>query len=260
MNLDNINTLFLLQTEDNPGNVTLVAAKPLRSSLTKGLPPEVPEPVVVLRKEVVKSDPLSVSVWVPRSPRVASSSTSKVKLGWSEDSTAIKGVHDKTCKMSKRVILNVGGDRHEILSESLARYPHTRLGRLQDCTSVEEILTLCDDYSPESTEYFFDRPPKSFPVVLNLYRKDKLHLAEDICVVDFSEDLQYWEIDEAYLDSCCQMKFQQKKEQISEDMKKDAEFLMFHKEDDFGKGFWAEYRQYIWDLFEKSVTVPQKVG
>jgi hypothetical protein len=213
----------------------------------------------------VKSDPLSVSVWVPRSPRIPSSSVSKITIGggskllWKGRPIPTAQSISESKVKNKRVILNVGGERHEVLWESLSRYPITRLGRLKECNSHDGLLSLCDDYCLESNEYFFDRHPRSLSVILNLYRKDKMHLAEDLCVIDFSEDLEYWGIDEMYLDACCQMKFQQKKDQINEDMNKDAELLTYQKQDDFGKGMWAEYREYVWDLFEKSLTLPQKV-
>ncbi|OXA47933.1 potassium voltage-gated channel protein Shab isoform X2 [Folsomia candida] len=171
----------------------------------------------------------------------------------------------------RRVILNVGGDRHEILWDNLARYPYTRLGQLGeryrslgenrkvDYSSDDEILNLCDDYNLTANEYFWDRQPRTFPFILNLYRRGKLHFPEDLCVLEFDEDLQYWGIDELYLDSCCQIKFQQKKEQLIAEIKKDEEFLSSHKEEDFGKGMISGMRKYLWNMFEKSSTLPQKI-
>ncbi|KHJ45544.1 K+ channel tetramerization domain protein [Trichuris suis] len=62
-----------------------------------------------------------------------------------------------------RIILNVGGVRHETYKHVLKKIPATRLSRLTEALA---------NYDPVLNEYFFDRHPGVFSQILNYYRTE----------------------------------------------------------------------------------------
>lgn len=156
--------------------------------------------------------------------------------------------------LNKRVTLNVGGVRHEVLWKMLEQIPNSRLGLLSKARTHQHIMKLCSDYSLVDNEFFFDRHPRSFNTILNFYRTGKLHVSDEMCVLAFGDDLEFWMINECYMETCCSEKFFTKRDLVVEEMEETTIKLEKDDEEDFGTGKFAKYQKMMWDLIEKPDT------
>ena len=100
-------------------------------------------------------------------------------------------------KPDNRVCINVGGVRYQTFKSTLKNIPDTRLSWLTETTHQNA------DYDPVTEEYFFDRHPGVFLMILNYYRTGKLHVPTDVCGPMFEEELTFWGIDETQIEPCC---------------------------------------------------------
>ncbi|XP_036040944.1 potassium voltage-gated channel subfamily S member 1 [Onychomys torridus] len=103
--------------------------------------------------------------------------------------------------------VNVGGVRRLLSARALARFPGTRLGRLQAAASEEQARRLCDDYDAVAREFYFDRHPGFFLGLLHFYRTGHLHVLDELCVFAFGQEADYWGLGENALATCCRARY-----------------------------------------------------
>ncbi|XP_018905029.1 potassium voltage-gated channel protein Shaw isoform X2 [Bemisia tabaci] len=167
-----------------------------------------------------------------------------------------------------KVILNVGGIRHETYKATLKKIPATRLSRLTEALG---------NYDPMLNEYFFDRHPGVFAQVLNYYRTGKLHYPTDVCGPLFEEELEFWGLDSNQVEPCCWMTYTQHRDtqetlavldRLDLDTDKPSDEEMFKKfgfEEAYLKdslSFWQRNKPKLWSLFDEpySSTAAKVIG
>ncbi|KAK2883295.1 hypothetical protein Q8A73_022228 [Channa argus] len=170
---------------------------------------------------------------------------------------------------NERIILNVGGTRHETYKTTLKTLPGTRLALLASDSDIDSVLDQLQqvpgfiEYNSRTNEYFFDRHPGVFAYVLNYYRTGKLHCPADVCGPLFEEELSFWGIDETDVEPCCWMTYRQHRD--AEEALDVFELNVDNgdEDDEIGKrlgiedvaadgtvSLWRKWQPVIWNLFE----------
>ncbi|XP_060932087.1 potassium voltage-gated channel subfamily C member 2 isoform X8 [Limanda limanda] len=170
---------------------------------------------------------------------------------------------------TERIILNVGGTRHETYKSTLKTLPGTRLALLASDSDLDSVLDQLQqvpgflEYNARTNEYFFDRHPGVFAYVLNYYRTGKLHCPADVCGPLFEEELSFWGIDETDVEPCCWMTYRQHRD--AEEALDVFELNVDNgdEDDDIAKrlgideldadgnvNLWRKWQPVIWNLFE----------
>ncbi|XP_044213701.1 potassium voltage-gated channel subfamily G member 4a [Thunnus albacares] len=151
------------------------------------------------------------------------------------ETETIKGVYYKRAQFIRRpedlvsidhgslAVINVGGNRYTFPWSTLEQFPLTRLGRLCGCRSPEDIASVCDDYDEARKEFFFDRSPSAFRVILNFLAAGKLRLLREMCVLSLHDELTYWGVEMAYMERCCKRKMYTRIEEVHEQERREEE-------------------------------------
>ncbi|XP_033834727.1 potassium voltage-gated channel subfamily G member 3-like [Periophthalmus magnuspinnatus] len=113
-------------------------------------------------------------------------------------------------KLLSGCTLNVGGRRFPFTSDLVTHLPLSRLSRLNRCVSESELLEFCDDYDRETNELFFDRHSDAFSFIVAYAQHGALRLAPSMCELSFLNELLYWGLDSAELQTCCQRRLDQR--------------------------------------------------
>lgn len=163
-------------------------------------------------------------------------------------------------RASEKVVINVGGIRHETYTGTLKNIPDTRL------YWITENKTQLPEYDPNTNEYFFDRHPTVFAQILNFYRTGKLHCPNDVCGPLFEEELAFWGIDELQVESCCWLNYKKHREAQANldtldghdsdrdslsDMDMTVYGLVAEGIRNRNRSLWKKYQPKIWTTFEE---------
>lgn len=175
---------------------------------------------------------------------------------------------DREVDMRNKVILNVGGIRHETYLSTLRNIPDTRLH------SLTNNPTQLAEFDPNSGEFFFDRHPIVFAQILNYYRTGKLHCPSDVCGPVFEDELAFWGLEDASIEPCCWMNYKKHGEaqanlnafdKIIEEAISEPDYS-FQEDAELGlqsrnyRQLWRKYQSRIWiNLEEPSSSMKAKV-
>lgn len=86
---------------------------------------------------------------------------------------------------------------------------------------------------------------------MNYYRTGHLHVREELCVVSFLQEIEYWGIDELRINPCCRERYYRRK-QLKESLAvQRAAEADDSGDEDFSGATCPALRQRLWDLLEK---------
>jgi potassium voltage-gated channel Shal-related subfamily D protein 2 len=123
---------------------------------------------------------------------------------------------------------------------TLEKYPDTLLG-----SKRRESF-----YDEESKEYFFDRDPQIFRLILNFYQTGKLHIPKINCLTGFEEELKFFGIPFSSVGDCCLEEY----EKYRSGKQEKSHYDDFVEKPDVGLPASPTKRQRLWRALENPGT------
>ncbi|CAF1562778.1 unnamed protein product [Rotaria magnacalcarata] len=163
---------------------------------------------------------------LPSSPSTSTTSATTTSIG------------ERRC--DEKIILNVSGRRFECWRSTLEKYPESLLG-----SNEKEFF-----YDEDTREYFFDRDPDVFRVILNFYRTGKLHYPRHECIAAYDEELAFFGILPDIIGDCCYEDYRDRKRENTERLIDDR----LHEDDDKIQPKPLSPRESMWRAFENPNT------
>lgn len=171
---------------------------------------------------------------------------------------------EKKPKQQPIINVNVGGKVFHIPKQCAIKYPDTRIGSLALCRDRAKLITLCDDYSVRKNEFFFDRDPAFFHHICHFYTSGVLWVIREMCPINFEEEIEYWGMSLKDTQPCCCMVFEEKVDEVKDNLKVDRELMAeieVKYDDKCFKGMvFGNVRKALWKVAEDPYSsIPAKI-
>ncbi|CAF0767448.1 unnamed protein product [Adineta steineri] len=178
--------------------------------------------------------PLAKNPLPPPPFRIPTSGGSPSSPSTSTTSASATTVGERRC--DEKLIINISGRRFECWRSTLEKYPDSLLG-----SNEKEFF-----YDEDTHEYFFDRDPDVFRVILNFYRTGKLHYPKHECIAAYDEELAFFGILPDIIGDCCYEDYRDRKRENTERLIDDR----LHEDEDKTQPKPQSKRETMWRAFE----------
>ena len=88
----------------------------------------------------------------------------------------------------------MSGQKYLTFNTTLAKIPGSRLAKLAPTDS---------EYDATLGAYVYERNATIFPYILSTYTTGTLHLPHDLCASAVKDEIDFWQIPEELLPTCC---------------------------------------------------------